>query len=33
MYYMKFEGMNEDEARAMVEEAQPKDRPMMFDEE
>ena len=29
MYYVKFEGMSEEEARAMVEEAQPKE-PTLF---
>ena len=33
MYYMKFEGMNEADARAMVEEAQPKEEPGFFREE
>ena len=29
MYYVKFEGMSEEEAKAMVEEAQPKE-PTLF---
>lgn len=33
MYYVKFEGMSEDEARAMVEEAQPKQTAGFFQEE
>ena len=32
MYFVKFEGMTESEARAMVEEAQP-DEPTLFREE
>lgn len=33
MYFVKFEGMTEEEARAMVEEAQPKEEPGFFQEE
>lgn len=33
MYFVKFEGMTEEEARAMVEEAQPAERPGLFGEE
>ena len=33
MYFVKFEGMTEAEARAMVEEAQPKEEPGFFQEE
>lgn len=33
MYFKKFEGLSEDDAKAMVQEAQPKNRPMMFGEE
>lgn len=32
-YFVKFEGMTEEEARAMVEEAQPKEEPGFFQEE
>lgn len=32
-YFVKFEGMTEEDARAMVEEAQPKDEPGFFQEE
>lgn len=32
-YFVKFEGMTEDDARAMVEEAQPKEEPGFFQEE
>ena len=33
MYFVKFEGMTEEEARAMVEEAQPAEQPGLFGEE
>lgn len=33
MYFVKFEGMSEEEARAMVEEAQPAEQPGLFGEE
>lgn len=33
MYFVKFEGMSEEEAKAMVEEAQPKEEPGLFVEE
>lgn len=33
MYFQKFEGLSEEDAKAMVQEAQPKDRPRMFEEE
>lgn len=33
MYFVKFEGMSEEEAKAMVEEAQPKEEPGFFQEE
>ena len=33
MYFQKFEGLSEEDAKAMVKEAQPKDGPRMFEEE
>lgn len=33
MYFRKFEGLSEEDAKAMVKEAQPKDGPRMFEEE
>ena len=33
MYFVKFEGMSEEEAKAMVEEAQSKEEPGLFAEE
>lgn len=33
MYFQKFEGLSEEDAKAMVQEAQPKDGPRMFGEE
>lgn len=33
MYFQKFEGLSEEDAKAMVQEAQPKDGPRMFEEE
>lgn len=33
MYYVKFEGMSEDEARKMIEEAEPQDSPGFFEAE
>lgn len=32
-YFVKFEGMSEEEAKAMIEEAEPKDEPKLFAEE
>ena len=32
-YFVKFEGMTEDDAKAMVEEAKPKEEPGFFKEE
>ena len=33
MYFQKFEGLSEEDAKAMVQEAQPKEGPMLFGEE
>lgn len=33
MYFRKFEGLSEEDAKAMVQEALPKDKPRMFEEE
>ena len=33
LYFVKFEGMTEEEAKAMVEEAQPKEPALFGDEE